>query len=170
MTYLIGSLRNPEIPAIAAQLREGLNDEVFASWWCASDDADDTWERYEKGRGLTYKQALQDYAAQNVLRFDKTHLLRCDRAVLVAPFGKSGCIELGFVLGREKGAYVVLNGEPEGRWDVMLGLATGVFYSVEELITAISLTEEIRSCREQMVALKNRTIPVKWFDADGPSI
>src|SRR3990167_8764625 len=137
MIYLVGSLRNPEVPVIANRLRKEIGEEVFASWWCASDDADDTWEQYEKGRGLTYREALKDWAAQNVLNFDRTHLLRCDKAVLVAPFGKSGCIELGFVLGQGKPAYILLNGEPEGRWDVMLGLATAVVNSVEDLINEL---------------------------------
>ena len=140
MVYLIGSLRNQQIPIIAQRLREAIGEEVFASWWCASDDADDIWQAYEKGRGLTYKQALKDYAAQNVLNFDRTHLRRCDRAVLVMPAGRSGFTELGYVLGQGKPAYVLLNGEPgpEDRWDVMLGLATAVCTSFEELVDEIN--------------------------------
>jgi len=134
MIFLTGSLRNPLIPTVANQLRTATGEEVFASWWCASDDADDTWEAYEKGRGLTYSEAIDDYAAQHVIDFDRTHLRRCDKGALLAPFGKSGCIELGYILGQGKPGYIVLNGEPEGRWDVMFGLATDIFYSVEALI------------------------------------
>lgn len=132
--YLIGSLRNPRVPEIRQAIEDSLPDcEVFASWFCASDDADDVWQAYEKGRGLTYIEALNDYAAQHVLSFDRYHLDRCDMAVLVYPAGRSGHTELGYVLGQRKKAFVLLDGEPE-RWDVMLGLATGVYTDLDKLI------------------------------------
>jgi len=144
MIYLIGSLRNPEIPNIANRLREGTGEEVFASWFAAGEIADDRWQAYEKSRGLTYQQALKDYAAQNALSFDKAHLNRCTAAVLVYPAGKSGHTELGYVLGQEKPAFVLLDQEPTDRWDVMLGLATDVCLSIEEVIEALHRVRSIK--------------------------
>lgn len=131
--YLIGSLRNPEVPRVANQLRaEGF--DVFSSWYCASENADDRWQEHEQGRGLTYREAIADYAAQNILAFDTTHLKRCQVGVLVTPAGKSTHVELGYLLGQGKPAFILLDKEPEGRWDVMLGLSTKIVMSLQELM------------------------------------
>ena len=130
--YLIGSLRNPQIPEIGNYLRqEGF--EVFDDWYAAGPEADDYWQKYEKNKGLTYPQALQSWAARNVFKFDHTHLERSDIVVLALPAGKSGHLELGYSLGRGKPGYVLFTEEPE-RWDVMYQFANGVYFSLEELV------------------------------------
>ena len=136
MIYLIGSLRNPLIPAIRHTLEQALDVEVFASWFAAGEIADDRWRDYERGRGLTYQDAIKDYAARHIVDFDLTHLRRCKSAVLIYPASRSGHLELGHVLGQGKPGYVVLDQE-EPRWDVMLGLATGVYGTVQELIEGL---------------------------------
>lgn len=138
MIYLIGSLRNPQVPAIRQALEDTVGEEVFASWYAAGPEADDKWKAFEQGRGLSYIDALYDYAAQNVLAFDKLHLNRCRAAVLLYPAGKSGHTELGYVLGQGKPGYVLLDKEPEkDRWDVMLGLATCVTLDFGYLVTLL---------------------------------
>lgn len=139
MIYLIGSLRNPQIPIIRQTIEDIKGEEVFASWYAAGPRADDEWMAYEKGRGLTYCDALQDFAAQNVLAFDRHHLDRCRAAILLYPAGRSGHTELGYVLGQQKAGYVLLDKEPgpDDRWDVMLGLATGVFTDLDTLLEVI---------------------------------
>lgn len=118
--YLIGSLRNPEVPKIGNSLRE-LGFEVFEDWYGAGETADDSWQKYEQGRGRTYGQALDGYASRHIVSFDYTHLKRCDGAVLVMPAGKSGHLELGLVMGQGKPGFVLFDGQPE-RWDQMYGL------------------------------------------------
>jgi len=131
--YLIGSLRNSQIPQVSAALRDvGIN--VFDSWYAAGPTADDSWKEYEQGRNLTYIDALKDYAAQHVFSFDKKHLDRCDGAILVYPAGKSAHLELGYVLGQCKPGYVLLD-EHKDRWDVMLNFATAVYSDLDGLIT-----------------------------------
>ena len=132
VVYLIGSLRNPEINRLAAKIRE-LGFEVFDDWTAAGPTADDTWRDYEKQRGHTYTQALQGYAAKHVFAFDKFHLDRADLAVLAMPAGKSGHLELGYILGKGKPGYVLLDQEPE-RFDVMYQFATGVYAAEVDLI------------------------------------
>ena len=130
--YVIGSLANSQIPVVANRLRtEGF--DVFSSWYCASENADTRWQEHEQGRGLTYIEALRDYAAQHVFAFDKHHLDRCDAAVLVYPAGRSGHLELGYAAGKEKKTYILLDKEPE-RWDVMLNFATGIHNNIDSLI------------------------------------
>ena len=129
--YLIGSLRNPKIPEIGNQLRAAGHD-VFDDWYGAGPEADDYWQKYEKGRGHTFKEALWSRAAINVFRLDQQNLTRCDTAVLVLPAGKSGHMELGYAIGQGKRGYILL--DEVDRWDVMYRFANDVFYSVEELI------------------------------------
>ena len=128
--YLIGSLRNPEVPKLANKIRE-LGFEVFDDWYAAGPEADDKWRDYEKARGRTYKEALKGLAADHVYQFDRKHLKACDIALLYLPAGKSGHLELGYVLGKGKKGYILLD-NPE-RWDVMYLFADGVFHNFEEL-------------------------------------
>jgi len=106
--------------------------EIFSSWSCAGELADDHWQRHEKARGKTYQEALKDYAAQHVFAFDLYHLKRADAGVLVMPAGKSGHLELGWLIGQGKPGYVLFDKEP-ARWDVMYNFCNGVFFDVEEL-------------------------------------
>jgi hypothetical protein len=131
LIYLIGSLRNPEVPNIANALR-AVGHEVFDDWFAAGPEADDEWRDYERGRGHNYLEALHGYAARNVFEFDRRHLQRASRVVLVLPAGKSGHLELGWALGKGKPGYILID-SPD-RWDVMYQFATAVVTSVEELI------------------------------------
>jgi hypothetical protein len=132
MIYLIGSLRNPEVPLLANRLRESTGQEVFDDWFAAGPEADDKWRDYERGRGRTYREALQGHAARNVFRFDFKHLDRADDVVLVLPAGKSGHLELGWSLGAGKRGFILL--DTPDRWDVMYQFATAVCETEEELV------------------------------------
>ena len=132
MIYLIGSLRNPKVPEVAKRLREEGH-EVFDDWFSAGEFADDYWRDYEKARGHNLKQALEGWAAQHVFEFDTTHLKRADTRVMVMPAGKSCHLELGWGLGQGKRGYILFDEEPE-RFDFMLLFATGVFYSLDDLV------------------------------------
>lgn len=134
LVYLIGSLRNPAVPEVAAKLRASDID-VFDDWYAAGPHADDCWRDYEKGRGHSYAEALDGYAAKHVFSFDYMHLGRCDGAVLMLPAGKSGHLELGFMAGRGKPTFILLD-EPE-RWDVMYQFATGVYSTIDDLVKGI---------------------------------
>lgn len=132
MIYLIGSLRNPEVPEIAIQLRDGGH-HVFDDWWSAGPEADDKWQEHCAIRGMTYCQALATPHADCVYEFDRQWLTAADTVVLVLPAGKSGHIELGWALGQGKRGFVLFDKEPD-RYDVMYRFATGVVFSVEELL------------------------------------
>jgi len=135
--YLIGSLRNPKVPQLAAVLRaEGY--DVFDDWYAAGPEADDYWQRYEQERGHTYARALRGYAAEHVWGYDKSHLNRCDIGVLMLPAGKSGHLELGYIIGLGKRGLILLDKTPD-RWDVMYRFAEAVCFSEEELIRALAI-------------------------------
>ena len=135
MIYLIGSLRNPQVPKIAQALRE-VGYEVFDDWFAAGPEADDHWQAYENARGHGIVEALHGYAARNVYTFDRRHLDLSNAAVLVLPAGKSGHLELGYMLGCGKRGYVLFDKEPE-RYDVMYQFASGVFTSFDGLVETL---------------------------------
>lgn len=129
--YIIGSLRNPEIPKFANEL-QALGFEAFADWTAPGPQADDFLRDYSKERGLDYKQTLRSYAAKHIYEFDKAHIDRCDLAVMLMPAGKSGHMELGYVIGQNKLGYILFDQIPE-RIDVMYQFATDIFFSKQEL-------------------------------------
>lgn len=134
VVYLIGSLRNAEVPKIANVLRRETEWEVFDDWYAAGPEADDKWREYEIAKGHSYIEALRGHAARNVFQFDKRHLDRADAVILVLPAGKSGHLELGYSLGRGRRGYVLLD-NPD-RWDVMYQFATLVTDKLEDIINA----------------------------------
>lgn len=139
--YIIGSMRNPNIPVIGNKLRaEGY--DVFDDWHAVGPEADDHWQAYEKAKGHNYAQALEGKAAENVFNFDKTNLDNADICVLVMPAGKSGHMELGYMVGKGKPCFILFEEDPE-RFDIMTRFVftTGgaVVYSYDELVKRLAL-------------------------------
>lgn len=132
--YLIGSLRNPDIPIVANEIEASTGIEVFDDWYSPGPQTDEKWKEHEQLRGRTFLEALHGPHAVDVFEFDKTHLDRCDAAALLAPSGKSAHMELGYVIGKGKPGFYIL--EPENdRWDVMLQFATKIFASPNSFIS-----------------------------------
>jgi hypothetical protein len=142
--YLIGSLRNPEVPALAGRLREAGH-EVFDDWFAAGPEADDYWQKYEQQRGHSYAQGLAGYAANHVFQFDKHHLDTAQGGVLLLPAGKSGHLELGYLIGQGKPCYILLASKEPERWDVMYKFASGVFTDEADLQHALRQRAPITS-------------------------
>ena len=136
IVYLIGSLRNPQVPSIGKKIREA-GFEVFDEWFSAGPEADDHFKAYHKERDIPYDKALKGYAAQHIFNFDKRHLDRADMAILVLPAGRSGHLELGYMAGKGKPTYVLFN-EDNDRWDLMYQFTNGIYFSLETLLEAIS--------------------------------
>jgi nucleoside 2-deoxyribosyltransferase len=109
------------------------------NWHGAGPEADEYWQKYEQLRGRHYKEALFGHAARNTFDFDHRNIKRCDAGVLVLPAGKSGHLELGYMIGIGKRGYVLFQEEPE-RWDVMYQFAHGVFFDEDELIESLGRT------------------------------
>jgi nucleoside 2-deoxyribosyltransferase len=133
--YIIGSLKNKNIPYIANEIRE-LGFEVFDDWFSPGPNADDHWRDYEKARSHTYKEALQGWAGKHVFEFDKFHIDRSDIGILIMPAGKSGHLELGYMIGQGKTCFILFEEEPE-RYDVMYQFANDVFFDKNELFDTL---------------------------------
>lgn len=138
--YIIGSLRNPTIPQVAATMRSALPGwEVFDDWYSAGPEADDYWKKYEQERGRNYIEALSGYAARHVFEFDKKHIDSSTHVVLVLPAGKSGHLELGYAAGKGKHTSILLEPDTD-RWDVMYGFADLVTPCIDALAEALRRT------------------------------
>lgn len=131
MIYVIGALKNPQVLHVASILRLDGH-EVYDEWYCPGKNADVHWQEYCDFRGLTYSEALKGWHAKQVFEIDKFHLDRCDAAVLVLPAGKSGHLELGYVKGLGKKAYILLDAEPE-KFDIMYKFADLVTTDLGEI-------------------------------------
>jgi nucleoside 2-deoxyribosyltransferase len=133
--YLIGALKNRAIMKLGNELRSHGFD-VFDDWLTPGPEADAFLLEYERHRGRGYKAALKGYAAQHNFAFDKAHIDRCDMAIMCMPCGKSGHLELGYVIGCGKPGFILFDAEPD-RMDLMYNFATDIFFSQEELINAL---------------------------------
>lgn len=158
--YIIGSLRNPEVVKVANAI-EAQGIEAFCDWFSPGPEADEFWLKYSQERGLTYKQALQSHGARNIFEFDKFHLDRTDAAVMVAPAGKSGHLELGYTIGKGKPGYILYDKEPE-RWDVMVQFATAVFFSTEELFYELKEVQNWKVKTTEVSAHALKTCQLKY--------
>jgi nucleoside 2-deoxyribosyltransferase len=155
--YLMGSLRNEKVPYMANKLRE-LGFEVFDDWFSPGPEADDFWRKYEKARGSTYKEALNNWAGKHVFEFDHYHLDRSDIGVLYMPAGKSCHLEIGYLIGKGKPAFILFDKEPE-RWDVMYQF---VFLTGGNVCFSF---DDLKSSLELLVIPKNNSnnsIDVSW--------
>lgn len=133
--YLIGSLRNPDIQATAEVLRFAGH-EVFDDWYAAGPKADDEWQAYERTRGRSYTRALNGRHARSAFAHDKKWLDWADTGVLVLPAGKSGHLEIGYLVGRGADCHILMDGEPE-RFDLMYRFVSGVWTNMNDLIVAL---------------------------------
>lgn len=138
--YVIGSLRNPRVPVVAAALRAARYD-AFDDWYAAGPEADDIWQAYEQERGRRYVEGLRGWHAGMVFDFDRRHLDRCDAGILLLPAGKSGHLELGYMIGQGKPGYVLLDGPDDPpRWDVMYCFAKAVVRDLPALLAELDGT------------------------------
>ncbi len=131
--YLIGSLRNPEVPRVAERLRRAAF-SVFEEWHSAGPTADSDFLAYAKTRGWNYADALRSDASRNIFEFDKRHMEASNIGVLLLPAGRSGHLELGVMHGWGKPTYVLHDTYPTDRIDHMYRFADGVFDDVEDLV------------------------------------
>ena len=150
MIYVIGSLSNPLVEEVADRIREtGI--EAFDQWRASKGDY---WADYALRRKLPFKDALKLDFVETAFQFDLKYLKSCSAAVLVMPAGRSGGIELGWILGQGKPGYILYDGEPE-RPDLMAKLATEVFFNIEDLIDELKKPQE--------------TEYLEWYDVNNPS-
>jgi hypothetical protein len=129
--YVIGSMRNPRIPIVAAALR-AIGWDAFDDWYSPGPECDDKWQEYEKARGRSFREALEGHHAKHAFALDEHHIERCAVGLLVLPAGKSAHIELGVFRGMNKPRYILMDGEPD-RYDLMYRFATKIFMSIDEM-------------------------------------
>ncbi len=133
LIYIAGAMKNREgIRQVILRLeKEGF--KTFYDWIMPGEETDSKWKEFEESLGHTFLQAIQSPHAKDVFEFDKEWLDKSDAFILVYPAGKSGHIELGYMAGKEKTTYVLLDEIPT-RWDVMLQFAGMISYNLEDIV------------------------------------
>jgi hypothetical protein len=154
--YIIGSLRNPYVPELEKSIIKNCPTvKPFAEWHGAGSEADDAFKEYHNGLGRSFREALLSPAARHIFEFDKHHLDRCDGAILLMPSGKSCHLEAGYMVGKGKPVLALYpDGEPEGRYDIMMQFLTEIFYSESELIEYFN--------RKQSITAAVNTPSIDW--------
>ena len=134
--YVVGSLANPNVISVTKALRDAGH-EPFSEWMASAEGADEKWKAYGKAMGWDYMTTLKSKFVQTAFNFDFTHMQQADGCVLVMPAGKSAHCEFGWFVGQGKKAYILFDGEPD-RPDLMPpNMATGVYFSLEDLLQAL---------------------------------
>ena len=136
--YIIGALKNDNIPKIAEKLRLKSKYDIFDQWITPGPDADQFLFQYAKQRGWNYKEALTCYAARNNFEFDKRHIDSSDIVIMVMPAGKSAHLELGYSIGQGKEAHILFDVEPE-RFDLMYNFVPveNIHFSIDTLLEKV---------------------------------
>jgi len=137
IVYIIGSLRNPEIPHIGNALR-ALGIEAIDNWFAASERADSAWQEYSTLRQRSFSEALESREAKHVFNFDRAYLNLSDAVVLVYPAGKSAGLEFGYAIGQGLSGYILIEQDVD-RYDVMLQFAgCPIFHNRQALLEALT--------------------------------
>ena len=136
--YIIGALKNDNIPKIAEKLSLKSKYDIFDQWITPGPDADQFLFQYAKQRGWNYKEALTCYAARNNFEFDKRHIDSSDIVIMVMPAGKSAHLELGYSIGQGKEAHILFDAEPE-RFDLMYNFVPveNIHFSIDTLLEKV---------------------------------
>jgi hypothetical protein len=134
--YVVGSLRNPEVPVVGQALRDAGH-EAFDDWYGAGPNADDHWRNYEEERERSYVDALAAPAAEAIFNLDMKWLVWADTAVLVLPAGKSAHMEAGWVKGHGGELHIIMPAS-DVRWDVMYRMADSIHPNVETLVAYLA--------------------------------
>ncbi len=124
--------------------------DVFDDWYSVGEEADDKWMEYEKARGRDYHEALKGHTARHVFEYDLSHLQRSDACVMVAPAGKSGHLELGYMLGQGKPGFIYMPDEPE-RWDMMYLFATKIVRHPGDLLDELESLKGVLDKKDEIV-------------------
>jgi hypothetical protein len=132
MIYIIGSLKNPNIPVVASALRADGH-HVFDEWYACGPDADRHWREHHQQAGRDFKSAMWSDFTNHSFEFDRQHMMMSDTGILVLPAGKSGHMELGWMIGKGKRGIIYMEQEPEA-WDLMYRFAELVIGPVEDLL------------------------------------
>ena len=104
-----------------------------------------------------------------MFNFVRSNLDASDAAVLIWPAGKSGHLELGYMAGKDKLTYIVIDGEPE-RFDVMLNFADKVFTNYEDLIAELnsfSAPISVANTQPSTSGSTKKARPGSWYRARG---
>jgi len=132
--YIASSWKNQERVLLLAKRLEQEGFEVDA--FCRASDSRYSFhwsELVDNEDDLKYYDAIEmlaDYRTQRAFKEDRKWLDWADAVVMLMPCGRSSHLEAGYAVGQGKGLYIY-GDFPKGEFDVMYGLANGLFRTEE---------------------------------------
>ena len=111
-------------------------DKRYSFHWSELVDNEDDLKYYDA------IEMLADTRTQRAFKEDRKWLDWADKVVMLMPCGRSSHLEAGYAVGKGKGLYIY-GDFPKGEFDVMYGLADGLFRTEElgSLVEAIKRSE-----------------------------
>ena len=138
--YTASSWRNERYPEIVQQLKE-KGHEIYnfrdANSWFRWEQIDAGWESWEN---FEFRVALEHPLAQRAFKADFDGMNWADACVLIMPCGRSAHIEAGYMKGKGKPLYILLDGE-KPRAELTYSIANGIFENVPGLLSELAELE-----------------------------
>lgn len=131
--YTASSWRNKKYPGIVEELLYAghrVYDFTAANCWFKWEEVDEEWESWNNKQFIN---ALSHPLSRRAFDSDYRGMEWADACVLVLPCGKSAHIEAGYMKGRGKKLYILLDGEAS-RAELTYSIADGIFQSTPELL------------------------------------
>ena len=142
--YTASSWRNEKYPAVVQQLREkGHTIYNFrdTNSWFRWEEIDPEWESWGNKE---FASALSHPLAKRAFNADFSGMNWADACVLIMPCGRSAHIEAGYMKGKGKLLYILLDGE-KTRAELTYSIANGIFDDVRGLLAELE-EQEGRVC------------------------
>ena len=131
--YTASSWRNEKYPLVVDQLkREGHDIYNFrdVNSWFKWEQIDEDWEYWSNGQ---FVHALSHPLSKKAFNADFSGMEWADACVLIMPCGKSAHIEAGYMKGKGKPLYILLDGGMT-RAELTYSIADGIFVNVSQLL------------------------------------
>ena len=140
--YTASSWRNEKYPNVVKELlRNGheVYDFRDANSWFKWKVIDEDWEYWSNGQ---FVSALSHPLSKKAFSADFNGMQWADACVLVMPCGKSAHIEAGYMKGKGKPLYILLDGGMT-RAELTYSIADGIFENVQQLVETLQTLEGI---------------------------
>ena len=145
--YTASSWRNEKYSSVVELLLfEGHRIYNFrdANSWFKWEEIDEKWESWNN---IQFVQALSHPLSKKAFSADFRGMQWADACVLIMPCGKSAHIEAGYMKGKGKPLYILLDGEAT-RAELTYSIADGIFESVPQLLQRLASAQGSGDTRE----------------------
>ena len=141
--YTASSWRNEKYPNVVKELlRNGheVYDFRNANSWFRWEEISEDWEYWSNGQ---FVSALSHPLSKKAFSADFNGMQWADACVLILPCGKSAHIEAGYMKGKGKPLYILLDNWEMTRAELTYSIADGIFGNLPQLVERLQTLEGI---------------------------